>query len=249
MGQPHAHLTVIAPESALALPHGLRMLDALSHAAGERRAHHLIAEVDEDSPAFECLRRAGFAIYARQRVWSLQRELDVDLQPLDAAWRLEVGSDTPAIRSLFVDLVPAMVQQVEPPPPHKHRNLVHWTENQLLGFMDIERGPRGTWAQPYFHPAAQIEDELLAGFVQHLHPNPKTPLYICVRSYQAGLRGSLERLGFNPVCDQAVMVKRLTAAIRREVHAPLRALEGTQPEPTAPFAPVRSRAEPGGPKA
>jgi hypothetical protein len=46
----------------------------------------------------------------------------------------------------------------------------------------------------------------------------------------------LERLGFEPFNDQAVMVKRLTAAVRHPVRAPLPALEGTQPEPTAPFS-------------
>jgi hypothetical protein len=48
----------------------------------------------------------------------------------------------------------------------------------------------------------------------------------------------LEHLGFEPFNDQAVMVKRLAAAVHHPARAPLPALEGTQPEPTAPFSSV-----------
>jgi hypothetical protein len=196
----------------------------------------LIAEVEETNPAFENLRRAGFAVYARQRIWRLSEAPTGDLQPLDAAWRFEVGSDAPAIRNLYHNLVPALVQQVESPPASQSRNLVHWDEAELLGYLDIKRGPRGVWAHAYVHPVAERADPLLAGFLAQFNPTPSKPLYVCVRTYQAGMSTSLERLGFTPFSDQAVMVKRLTAAIRQRTHATIPTMEGTQPEPTAPFS-------------
>ncbi len=71
-GAQFAHLTFFCPDEAMhstALP---ALLDHLSGQAVERGAFRLLADVDERSQAFEALRRAGFAIYARQRIWQLE---------------------------------------------------------------------------------------------------------------------------------------------------------------------------------
>ena len=238
--QPYARLTFIGPIEILTQPRCIELLDALNQSAGERGAHHLIAEVDETNTVFESLRQAGYATYARQRIWRLTGSPLGDTTPLDAAWRLEVGSDGPAIQSLYHNLVPALVQQVEPPPAINNHGFVHWDKGELLGYLDVARGSRGVWVQPYFHPAAERIDDLLAGFLVQYSYHPSKPIYVCVRSYQGGLSQSLEHLGFEPFSDQAVMVKRLTAAVRHPARAPLPALEGTQPEPTAPFSSIEN---------
>jgi hypothetical protein len=234
----YARLTFLGPIPALSQPNGMALIDALSHTAGRYGLHHLLAEVDEKSPVFESLRRAGFAVYARQRIWHLPTPPQKDDGVENPAWRRETSSDVPAIQSLYHDLVPALVQQVEPPPTRNKQNLVHWEQSELRGFVDIEYGRRGIWAQPYFHPAAVQIDDLLASFLTELKPSRRAPLHVCVRSYQAGMSESLDRLGFTPKSDQAVMVKRLTARVRRTARSPLPAIEGTQPEPTAPFAQI-----------
>ena len=250
----HARLTFIGPTTALDQPNCIQLLDALSQSAGEDGAHHLIAEVEETSPAFENLRQAGFAIYARQRIWRLvgSSQVSPDLPNTASGkdrpeeyqggdgpmWRREMGSDAPAVHSLYLNLVPALVQQVESFPVHDGRGLVHWDQGELLGYLNIDTGPQGVWVHPYFHPAVERLDDLMTGFlVQHTR-HPRKPLYICVRSYQGGLSGSLDRLSFTPFSDQAVMVKRLTAHVRQAARAPLPSLEGSQPEPTAPFTPI-----------
>ena len=252
--RPLARLTFIGPVTALVQSNCIQLLDALSQSAGEDGAHHLIAEVEETSPAFESLRQAGFAIYARQRIWCLADSPQVNPDRLDATsgkdqpeehqggvgpmWRREMNSDSPAVHSLYLNLVPALVQQVESLPVHDGRGLVHWDQDELLGYLYIDRGPQGVWVHPYFHPAAERLDDLMTCFlVQHIR-HPRKPLYICVRSYQGGLSESLDRLNFEPFSDQAVMVKRLTAYVRQAARAPLPALEGSQPEPTAPFTPT-----------
>jgi len=252
--RPHARLTFFGPITALVQPNCIQLLDALSQSAGEDGAHHLIAEVEETSPAFESLRQAGFAIYARQRIWCLVDTLQVNPDLLDATsgkdqpeenlggdgpmWRREMSSDAPAVHSLYLNLVPALVQQVESPPIHHGRGLVHWDQGELLGYLYIDRGPQGVWVHPYFHPAAERLDDLMTGFIVQYIRHPRKPLYVCVRSYQGGLSESLDRLNFEPFSDQAVMVKRLTAHVRQAARAPLPALEGSQPEPTAPFTPI-----------
>lgn len=236
--QTHAKLSFIGPTEALTQPSCIQLLEALGQSAGESGAHHLIAEVDETSPAFISLRRTGYAIYARQRVWRFIGPWQGDPLSLDAVWRFKEATDTPVVLSLYLNLVPALVQQVEPPPACNGHGLVHWDEGELLGYLDIDRGPQGTWVQPYFHPAAVLVDDLFSSFLAQYTRQQSKPLYVCVRSYQGGLNESLERLGFDPYSDQAVMVKRLAALVRHPIRASLPALDGTQPEPTAPFAPL-----------
>ncbi len=232
---PLARLAFFGPPEALELPLGFEMLEALERFAGEHGAQSLIAEVDEQAPAFESLRAAGFAIYARQKLWRLDRSSAHQPAPNTPAWRHPSQQDHLAIQGLFRNLVPALVQQVEPPPGKEGQGLVHWAEGELLAFLDVHRGPAGTWILPYIHPAVESREELIAGALAGLSPSPSRPLYLCVRSYQGGLAAALEALGFQPYLDQAVMVKRLTARLREAALRPLPAMEGTQPEASAPI--------------
>jgi hypothetical protein len=233
--QPHARLAFIAPAELVEAAAGIELLEGLVRSAGERGAHHLIAEVDEDSPAFPILRQAGFAIYARQRIWALNPAVPVgDHQAASLLWRPETRKDAGAILSLYASLVPGLVQQVEPPSDRGGTGLVHGSDDELLGYIDIERGPRGEWIQPYFHPAAVKAEPLLAAFLATRDGG--RPLYACVRSYQSWMHGALQRLGFEPAHDQAVMVRRMVAFIREPAPAASTALERARAEPTAPFA-------------
>ena len=47
---------------------------------------------------------------------------------------------------------------------------------------------------------------------------------------------------FEPAADQAVMVKRLTAGVRKPFTSPLPTVEGSYPEPTAPIAHIEDSA-------
>ncbi len=228
-----AKVTFVSPGEALNDDGGMRMLEALAHAAGSRGAHNLVAEVDEDSEAFVTLRQAGFAIYARQRIWRLTPSSRG--QEESGAWRIERHADASAVHSLYANTVPVLVQQVEPAPSGIGRCLVHQPEDEVLGYLDVESGPLGVWIQPYFHPAAEQLDRLLTNLERHFGGVRDRPVLVCVRSYQGWVNGALERLGFVYDSDQAVMVKRLAAAVRRPATSPLTQLEGRRVEPTAPF--------------
>lgn len=250
--QPHARLAFIAPAELMEGEIGIELLEGLGRSAGERGAHHLIAEVDEESPAFEVLRRAGFAIYARQRIWLLAQgkwvHPNASAQPraLKAGdpstarsgrgskreaggWRPEAKKDSLPIRSLYASLVPGLVQQVEPPSDRIGSGMVHHEAGELLGYIDLERGPLGEWMQPYFHPAAGTAEMLLAAFLAER--DRRQPLYACVRSYQSWMNGALQRLGFEPARDQAVMVRSLVAVVRDPSPANTPTLERARAEP------------------
>jgi hypothetical protein len=232
-----ARLTFLGPTAAIDQDNGLRLLDGLATAVGQRGGHHLIAEVDEDSQAFESLRRAGFAVYARQRIWRLQAASAADSDEPSPAWRPEQSSDSLAINRLYLNVVPGLVQQVELPPAGEPAGLVYWENGDLYAYLDLARGPLAVWAQPYLHPAVQEHDRLLqAAFVQVMAAGG--PLFVCVRSYQGWMNTTLERMGLARCADQAVMVKRLAAPVRRAAEAFLPSLDATRPEPTAPFTPT-----------
>jgi len=234
LGDSVARLGFIGPTAQVDGAVGLGLLDALSQEAGMRGAHNLIAEVDEDQPAFECLRRAGFAVYARQQIWRWEGTPSPE-QAYDDVWRSEVPGDGEAIAWLVANLVPGLVLQVEAAPGRSRRGLLHWAEGELRAYLDLERGPRGVWAQPYIHPAVEAIDMLLAAFLRRSAESDR-PVYLCLRSYQSWMVGALVRLGFERVAEQAVMVRRLAATVRRAVPAPLPALNGRRVEPTTPFA-------------
>jgi hypothetical protein len=238
LGASVARLGFIGPAAQVDGPAGLLLLDALSREAGLRGAHNLIAEVDEDQPAFESLRRAGFAVYARQQIWRWQGTPPAE-QEYDNVWRSEVPGDAEAIGWLAANLVPGLVLQVEAAPGRSRRGLLHWAEGELRAYLDLERGPRGVWAQPYVHPAVEAIDLLLAAFLRRT-AHPERPVYLCLRSYQGWMTGALDRLGFERVTQQAVMVRRLAATIRHAVPAPLPAINGGRVEPTTPFAGVNA---------
>lgn len=233
-----ARLAFVSPAETLGAGSGELLIEGLVSLAGEHGAQHLIAEVEEGTATFECLRNVGFGIYARQRIWQSQARPRTDAAAPDA-WRPRTSSDDPAIQSLYQNLVPALVQQVESPPSSNDRGLVHWVEGELLGYADVVRGPLGVWTQPYFHPAAAGLDSLLAASIPHAQGNRPVPVYVCVRSYQGGLESSLDHAGLELCAEQAVMVKHIAATVRRPVLATMPALEGTRPEPTAPFTPTR----------
>ena len=247
---PNARLSFFGPAEALDSDTGLELLESLAAAVGEHGAPNLIAEVDERSDAFERLRSAGFAIYARQRIWRLV-EAKEDFEPAESdnwrfetiendIWRVEKTEDKIAAQSLYHNIVPGLVQQVEPPPIRPGHNLVYWREGELLGYLDVERGSLGTWIQPYFHPAVEGFQGLLGAHLKGVRGD--RPVYVCVRSYQSWMSRPLERLWFEPAVDQAVMVKRLAIGVRSQVASPLPAVEGTYPEPTAPIARIEDPA-------
>ena len=233
-----AHIAYISPSDALEDVAGLQLLDGLAHACGMRGVQMLVAEVGESDSGFIALRKAGFAIFARQRLWRLDRDLEQKYSGGTQSWRPVTPSDRIAIHGLYMNLVPALVQQVERLPTENDLGLMYYEGGDALGYLDVQRGTHGIWVQPYFHPAAVLSDELLADFIRTLKGAGSNPLYVCVRSYQGGLGGPLERLGLQPCADQAVMVKRLAARIPRTVEQALPVMDGTQPEPTAPFASI-----------
>ncbi|GIK28718.1 MAG: hypothetical protein IT298_03955 [Chloroflexi bacterium] len=219
--EPNAHVIYVAPEPEPAVDDTawLHVLDALTREAGKMRAHTLVAEVAEDSAMFEVLRTAGFSVYTRQQLWQRRGMY----APMPSRFQLteETQNDIIGVQGLIAQCVPPLLQPVAMPPSDMPR-LVYHKDGCVAGYVAYSTGRRGIYVLSYLHPdtlpdAAHILDAAL----QMIGPAVKTPITFCVRRYQDWMGGAMERLGFVPGEQQALMVKHLTAGVRT---APFEAL-------------------------
>jgi len=227
-----ARVTFLAPMQDI---NGLTqpLLDHLVNQAGEWGAFHLLAEVDEDSPAFRLLRQVGFAMYAWQRIWKLPAS-DSDGNKKDI-WRQVVETDWPAVQSLYGQIIPALLHPVETL-PKQGLGLVCRPEGNLQAFVTVNSGPKGIWIQPIVPPDSDCVSEQLAALTDAMAAGRERSIYVCVRSYQAWLESILEDLGAQAGPRQAVMVRRL--AKLQKVEEKISAMDKVLVKPTAPVARV-----------
>jgi len=232
-GEEHARVLYIAPAAQHAAEGWQNVLERLAVEAGERRAQNLIAEVNDKSVEFETLREAGFAIYARQTLWKLAADTGLGEGPT-VPLRPAVRSDVIAVNTLYSNVVPRLVQQVEPGPQHIERGYVLQDSGELVAYLDVRRGPQGVWVEPFLHPEADdLAEAVLAACLRLLPGRSEKPLYLCVRRYQNWLHEVVARVGFEMLGTQAVMVKRLAVRLSEPVLKALPVVEGPVPTPIA----------------
>ena len=230
LDQPLARLTFLAPADRLDGA-ALKLIDHLAGQAGGWGATHLLAEIDEASPVFPLLRQAGFAVYAWQVLWSL----DGLAGQAGSLWRAAVPEDLPAARGLHQQIVPGLLQPVEPA-PRSADGLACGAPGGLQAHVRLGYGAHGVLADPLFHPEAGDVAGLLAALAGAVPRRSGRPVYLRMRSYQAWLEPVLADLGAQASPRQAVMVKPLTAQQRLE-RATLPQRERALAKPAAPIAP------------
>jgi hypothetical protein len=235
-GSPSSHLTFLAPGGALQFDLVGPLIDYMMTVSGQRGALRLLADVDENSDAFEALRKCGFVIYTRQHIWRLVGWTEKANQC--HSWRMSVDEDVIAIRNLYNNLVPGLVQQIEPISVRRQRSLVCYQNGDLLGYVELKQGREGIWTQPFIHPDAQDLPDLLVGLVQKIPNRANRPVYMCVRTNQSWLEPLIEDLGAETGAHQAVLVRQLVVQQKAGRTFAIPSLETGQAEITAPIAHV-----------
>jgi hypothetical protein len=230
-GESSARLSFLAPADNVEALASL-LLEHLVKQAGEWGAFHLLAEVDEQAPAFRSLRQAGFAMYAWQRVWKLPTLI---MGEASIPWRPAGEADWPAVQSLHGQIVPVLLQPVESL-PRQAGGLVCWQEGILQAHLGVENGRQGIWLQPIVPPDAGCGPEKLAGLAGLVPGWGSRPAYVCVRSYQAWLEAALEELGAEAGPRQAVMVRRLVAPLKEKQTSPALEQALAKVKPASPAA-------------
>jgi hypothetical protein len=226
-----ARCTFLAPREALDSPLLAELLEQLLMRVGTRGAQALLADIEEGGQAFTALRQSGFSSYARQRVWQLSKTTRRETNP--ASWRPVFERDELTVNLLRNSLMPGQVQQIEGDNLGKLEGYVYYRGDELQAYVEVKRGPRGVWLQPFFHLDAVPVEQMLADLVANLHPRPSRPLYVSLRSYQDWLEAPLQDLGARPGPYQAAMARRTVLPLKvedaRRVPVPNRRTEPTTP--------------------
>lgn len=237
-GAQNAQLTFLTPEAAMQGSQLPGLLEHLSMQAVDHGGLRMLADVEEDNLAFETMRQMGFGIYARQRIWRInsRASAQADSAALQAGWQPAIERDLIPVRSLYNNLVPGLVQQVEPFPADRLNGYVYRQDDDLLAYVELKYGNRGIWAQPFIHPDAEDVAVLVVDLLSSLPNRISRPVYLCIRSYQSWLELALQDLGAESSPRQAIMVKHLAIPQKALRTFSLPALEGGRPEVSAPVS-------------
>lgn len=217
-GETFARLLYLAPATNLTHPSLIPLIENLATEAGTWGALHIIAEVDENSNAFVPLRNSGFSVYAWQRLWDVS---SITGAAQTSGWKRAQSIDLPAIQSLYHQIVPPLLQIVEPLPRHAAGFLCN---EGVKCHVSLSSGTAGMVLAPIIHPDAVDVGASLSTLIRELPSRGTRPIYLCVRSYQAWLEPVLEDLGASAGARQAVMVKHLARMIKDE-----QAMKAVQP--------------------
>lgn len=209
-GDSFAKLLYLAPISRLGQPDLPALIEALAAEAGNWGVFHVIAETDETSQAFAALRKSGFSVYAWQRMWDVS---NLAARGASQCWLRMRSVDLPAVQNLHYQIVPPLLQPIEPPPKHAHGMIC---TDGVKCYMNVMSGVNGIVLTPFIHPETVDVGAKLAGVAAAISARRSRPVYLCVRSYQAWLEPVLEDLGATASERQAVMVKHLARLVKGE---------------------------------
>jgi hypothetical protein len=209
-GDTFAKLLYLAPSSRLDDRQLPALIEHLSTQAGEWRAFHVMAEVDETSEVFPALRMAGFSVYAWQKLWDVSL-IEKTESTQSSGWRRTQSVDLPAVQNLHYQIVPPLLHPVEPA-PHRAVGFVH-SEN-VKCYASVISGIYGVVVTPFIHPDEHNVSEKIAALVTTFGDRRGRPVYLNVRSYQTWLEPVLEDLGAKAAPRQAVMVKHLARLVK-----------------------------------
>lgn len=216
----------------------LALMDAMASESGRRGAHILTAEVDEGSPLFLTMRQSGFAVYARQEIW--RRHAAEETLPkfrLSGELVEETEDDQMDIQLLYSNIVPRLVQAITVP-SRDSKGLVYRKAGRVQGYIAVSEGKSGIYIMPYLHPDVLGHEAaaIIAGVIAQTSRAERVPVYVCVRRYQDWLAESLNRMGFEALTQQAVMVRHIAAGVRQASFAPLVKSLDAVPQVTSPVS-------------
>jgi len=210
-----AKLLYLAPSSRLNDPELPALIEHLTIQAGEWKAFHVLAEVDELSEVFPALRMAGFSVYAWQRMWDVSL-IEKTGSGQKSAWRRMQSVDLPAVQSLHYQIVPPLLHPVEPA-PNRVIGFVH--DQGIKSYASVTSGMYGVVLTPLIHPEENDVSAKIAALMNNLPDRRGRRVYLNVRSYQTWLEPALADLGAQASTRQAVMVKHLARLVKEGVPA------------------------------
>jgi hypothetical protein len=237
---PSAYVNFLLLPSESNLRDLVSLLDGLSKKAGAWGAKQVVAEITVDSDLFSEFRQTGFSILAKQNVFRWDSKA-FNPKSQESQWRFWNNEDISAMRSLYLSVVPPLIQTIESITRRKMLGLVHYDEQGNLGaFVDLVYGPVGVWVLPTIHPqiTSNISD-LIMTMLSDLPDLNGRPVYIIARSYQPWVEQGCANLSLETGTEQVLMVRYLALRQKVESEFSFSKIENSKTEPTAPLAPIK----------
>jgi hypothetical protein len=207
-GETFAKLLYLAPSSKLNHPKLPELIEHLTQQAGEWKALHVIAEIDETNQVFPALRMSGFSVYAWQRLWDVT-QIQKTESNIPVSWKRMSSIHLPAVQNLHYQIVPQLLHLIEPA-PNRVSGFVH---EDLKCFASVTSGMYGVVLTPLIHPDEEDVAEKIISLIKNVS-NGNRKVYLNVRSYQTWVEPVLEDLGAKASQRQAVMVKHLARFVK-----------------------------------
>ncbi len=220
------------------------LLEGLIEKVGLWGGKQVVADLLIESDLFPQFRQAGFFVVAKQRIYRYENNENQHKQS-DGRWRSWSRDDISAMRRLYQNVVPPLIQPVEPLSRHEMVGLVYYDEsNALQAYADLVYGPKGVWILPIFHPQTEVDmADMLLQLVGALPELNGRPVYMAARSYLPWVEQALGQISAEPGPEQAILVRYLALYQRVEADFGLTSLENGKPEPTVPLAPISNHYE------
>lgn len=222
-----------------------RLLERLAISAGQHHVQRLYAAIPaQHAEVREIFRQLGFQPYTHTTIAHLSGP-DWDQGTTLAPMRPQARRDHWAVHKLYGATTPRLVQEAEVrnarnwalPMSSAWRGLhrVAWVlgpDDNLFAHLRRVSGPAGHVFSLMIRPDARdaAVEVLRFGLAQLSDPRP---VYLLLREYQGELLAPAEDLGFQPIGEQALLVKSTVVPVRRPLLVP--ALEpGLEPLVPAP---------------
>ncbi|NJN15058.1 MAG: hypothetical protein HC822_01475 [Oscillochloris sp.] len=209
-----------------------RLLERLCINAGHNHIQRLYTAIPSQQRELrEIFRQLGFQAFANNTILHLSGP-DWDQRTTLAQMRSQARRDHWAIHKLYGATTPHLVQHAEV------RNARHWAlpltqtyagqrrvawvlgpDDDLHAYLRLVSGVAGHVFSVLIHPDAReyLVDVLRFGLAQL---SDSRPVYLILREYQGDLLAPAHDLGFQPIGEQALLVKSTVVPLRRSLLAP-----------------------------
>jgi hypothetical protein len=183
------HLNYVLLTENSNLPDLVPLLEGLIKKAGYWTTKQVVANLEIKSELFPFFRQVGFSVLAKQRIYQCAHPQKTPIQN-KGKWRIWNRGDIGAMRSLYLTLVPPLIQPVEPLSRREMLGLVYYDDEGILqAYADLVYGPVGAWVLPLIHPKTKDDiSDLLLQMVLNL-PDLNHRQRLCRRTFLSTLGG------------------------------------------------------------
>ncbi len=218
------------------------LLEYLIANAGKWGTHYITCDLPENSPHLYGFKKAGFLTWANQTVFRPASAGTQSAKP-EHLWRTWNANDMRAMTSLYRGVVPGLFQPIEPLTRKAALGLVlYHPEGELLGYADLDYGPKGVWVQPILAPEAN-DPQILSDLLKAIPELYNRPVFLAARSYQPWLASLAAQLPGEIQGSQLLMVRYLVRQLKVAEPQAFALYETGNIERSMPVSQIRSKTD------